>query len=70
MKESREYLNKYKQHQGCLTEEDKMFISVSDAKKAMIEMTKDYLQEAHDIALESKTKFDIVEITVLKSNIK
>lgn len=70
MKESRDYLNKYKQHQGCLNNEDKMYISVSDAKKAMLEMTKDYLEKAHDIALESKSKFDIVEITVLMSNLK
>ena len=70
MKESKDYLNKYKQHQGCLTNEDKVFISVSDAKKAMIEMTKDYLQEAHDMALESKSKFDIVSILLMKSNIK
>jgi hypothetical protein len=69
MKQTYDYLLPYEQHQGCPGKEDKLFISVSDAKKAMLAMTKDYLEEAHNIAL-SNNKFDVSNILILQSNLK
>jgi hypothetical protein len=72
MKNTNEYLNKYEQHQGCACiAENKTYISIADAKLAMIEMAFDCIDEVHDLALDNWNKFAMVnKIIDLKNNLK